>query len=279
MPETLAFDQATFDLVIAYTVQLGLKVLGALVILVLGLWAASRIKRIAARLLGRGPMMDDMVASFLAGFVYYLVVAFIAVAVLSQFGIQTTSLAALLGAAGLAVGLALQGTLSHVASGVMLLTIRPFKIGDYVEVAGHAGTVKALTLFTTELATGDNIQIVIPNGSVWSGSVVNYSTHPTRRVDLTFGISYGDDIDQAMAAIRGEIEAEARCLADPEPLIAVGNLGDSAVDIIVRVWTAAADNSGVRYGLTKAIKERFDKDGITIPYPTRTVVKPDAVDR
>ncbi|MEM6413441.1 MAG: mechanosensitive ion channel domain-containing protein [Pseudomonadota bacterium] len=252
-------------------IQWGVKALGALLVFVIGMMVASRLKRFTRVAVLRAPNLDETLASFFSSLVYYLVIAFVVIAVLSMFGIQTTGLAALIGAAGLAVGLALQGTLGHLASGVMLLAFRPFKIGDYVEAAGQAGTVKEITLFTTVMATPDNIKIIVPNGDVWSGAITNYSAYDTRRVDLVMGIAYEDDIEKAMAAIRAEIMADERSHHDPEPQIVVGNLGDSSVDIIVRVWAATADYWGLKFHLTKAIKERFDKEGINIPYPTRTV--------
>ena len=192
-------------------------------------------------------------------------------AVLSQFGIETTSLVAVLGAAGLAVGLALQGTLSSVAAGVMLLIFRPFKVGDYVEVAGKAGTVDALTLFVTELNTPDNVHIIIPNAEVWGTAVVNYSYNSTRRVDLIMGIDYGDDIDKAMTAINAEIAKDNRIHQSPEPFVAVTELADSSVNLVIRVWCDAGNYWGVKFDLTKAFKQRFDADGISIPFP-QTVI-------
>ncbi len=252
-------------------VQWGVKALGALVVFLIGMWIAGRLKRVTRNTVVRTPHLDETLAAFFASLVYYLVVAFIVIAVLSMFGIQTTGLAALIGAAGLAVGLALQGTLGHLASGVMLLAFRPFKIGDYIEAAGQAGSVKEITLFTTVLATPDNVKIIVPNGDIWSGAISNYSAYDQRRVDFVMGVAYEDDIDKAMAAIRAEIEADARAFKEPEPQIVVGNLGDSSVDIIVRVWCVTADYWGLKFDLTKAFKQRFDRDGVNIPYPTRTV--------
>ncbi|MEM9263272.1 MAG: mechanosensitive ion channel domain-containing protein [Pseudomonadota bacterium] len=263
-PETLSG-------LVELSVQWGVKALGALVVFFFGMSIAGRLKALTRRAVLNAPNLDETLAGFFASLVYYLVVAFVIIAVLSMFGIQTTGLAALIGAAGLAIGLALQGTLSHLASGVMLLAFRPFKIGDYIEAAGEAGTVKEVTLFTTVMATPDNVKIIVPNGDVWAGSISNYSAYDTRRVDLVMGIAYEDDINKAMAAIKAEIDADERAHSSPEPLIVVGNLGDSSVDIIVRVWCATADYWGLKFHLTKAIKERFDRDGINIPYPTRTV--------
>jgi len=249
----------------------GLDVIGAIAILIAGWigarWAAAAIDRALSRV-GK---LDDTLRHFFGSLVRYVVLAVTILAVLAQFGIQTASLLAVFGAAGLAVGLALQGTLSNVAAGVMLLIFRPFKIGDFVEVAGLAGTVKSVGLFVTELATPDNVQIVTPNGQIWGSAVRNFSFHPTRRVDFLLGIGYGDDIGNAMAAIDAVIAAEPRILQDPEPMKAVSNLGDSSVDLVVRVWVQSADYWGVKFDLTRAFKERFDADGIEIPFPQRTL--------
>ncbi|GAB4526656.1 MAG: small-conductance mechanosensitive channel MscS [Parvularculaceae bacterium] len=276
MPENLQIDAAVIQSLIDAGIAFGLKALSALAVLLIGLWIAGWAKKAVNALAGKSPRFDETLAKFFASIVYYVVLAFVVIAVLSTFGIQTTSLAALLGAAGLAIGLSLQGTLGHVAAGVMLLAFRPFKIGDFIEAGGHSGTVKAITLFTTELATPDNRQIIIPNGAIWGDSIVNSSAHALRRVDFVMGISYDDDIDKAIASLRAVIEADARALTDPEPQIVVGNLGDFSVDIIVRVWCNAADYWPLKFDFTKAFKERFDADGISIPFPTQIEIHQDA---
>jgi small conductance mechanosensitive channel len=200
-----------------------------------------------------------------------LVLAFTIIAVLNRFGVETTSFVAVMGAAGLAIGLALQGTLSSVAAGVMLLFFRPFKVGDYIDAAGIAGTVKKTTLFITEMATPDNVMMVVPNASLWGVPIHNYSTNPTRRLDLTVGIGYDDDMDKAQAALLALVEADARVLKDPAPMTAITNLGDNAVDVMVRFWCAAGDYWTVKFDLTKAIKASMDAQGISIPYPQRDV--------
>lgn len=249
----------------------GVNLLTAIVILIAGFWFAGRVRVWTIRALGRWPNMDEMLQGFFGTIARYLVLIFTIVAVLAKFGVQTASLIAVLGAAGLAVGLALQGTLSNVAAGVMLLIFRPFRSGHYVEAGGVAGTVKQLSLFTTELATPDNVQIIVPNSDVWGQPITNYSHHPQRRLDMTFGISYGDDIGKAMEVIRHELEADERCLKEPEAFIGVLNLGDSSVDIVVRVWMNNLDYWPAKFDLTRRIKERFDENGITIPFPVRTV--------
>jgi small conductance mechanosensitive channel len=249
----------------------GLAIVGAVIILIVGFWIAGRASAFTKRALDKPLNSDEMLKGFFGSIVRYLVIIATVLAVLGQFGIETTSLIAVLGAAGLAVGLALQGTLSNVASGVMLLVFRPFRVGHFVELGGMSGTVKGLNLFTTELATGDNVQIVIPNSSVWGQPLKNYSAHATRRVDMVFGIAYDADIDKAMGIIHAAIAADDRCHTSPDPLVVVGNLGDSSVDLTTRVWCAGGDYWGVKFDLTKKIKETFDAEGVDIPFPTRTV--------
>lgn len=259
------------DLLLPTLVEHGLAMISAIVILIAGFWFAGRTRTWTIGALRRVPGIDEMLQNFFGTMVRYLVLIFTVLAVLAKFGVQTASLIALLGAAGLAVGLALQGTLSNVAAGVMLLIFRPFRAGHYVEVGGVAGTVKLLSLFTTELTTPDNVQIFVPNSQIWGQALKNYNFHPTRRVDFLFGISYGDDIGKAMEAIRAEFEADPRCLKEPPLFMGVGNLGDSSVDITVRVWSMTPDYWPLKFELTRRVKERFDRDGITIPFPARTV--------
>lgn len=249
----------------------GMSVLGGIVILIVGWMVAGWASRWTARALGRAKNVDAMLAGFLSNLVKYVVLAVTVLAVLSRFGVQTASLIAIFGAAGLAVGLALQGTLSQLAAGVMLLLFRPFKVGDYIDAGGTAGSVKAVGLFTTELATPDNVQIIVPNGSVWGATLKNYSFHPTRRVDFLLGIGYGDSIDGAAQAITEVIQADPRSHTDPAPQIVVGDLADSSVNIVVRVWTDAGDYWGLKFDLTKRFKEAFDAKGISIPFPQRDI--------
>lgn len=259
--------QALIDFILFY----GLDVIGAILILIIGFWFAGFLKRKLHKALSKNAAVDEMLAGFLSAMAKYLIIAVTLLAVLNKFGVETTSLIAVLGAAGLAIGLALQGTLSNVASGVMLLLLRPFKVGDFVEVAGQAGTVKGVSLFTTEMSTGDNVQIIMPNSQVWGSAIKNYSAHDTRRVDLLAGISYEDDIDQAMAVIEKLAKNDDRIMTDPAPVLAVGELADSSVNLIVRLWVKSSDYWGVRWDMTKAIKQSFDKEGISIPYPQQVV--------
>lgn len=259
------------DVLLPQIVEGGTNLVIAVTILIAGFWFAGRCRLWTIQALGRVPAIDEMLKSFFGTIVRYLILIFTLLAVLAKFGVQTASLIAVLGAAGLAVGLALQGTLSNVAAGVMLLIFRPFRAGHYVEAGGVAGTVKALTLFTTELATPDNVQIIVPNSDVWGKPITNYTYHPTRRLDITFGISYDDDIGKAMDIIRREIESDDRCLKDPEAFIGVISLGDSSVNVVLRVWVLNANYWPTRFDLMRRVKERFDEGGITIPFPVRTV--------
>jgi len=197
--------------------------------------------------------------------------AFVVIAALGQLGIQTASFVAIIGAAGLAIGLALQGSLSNFASGVLLLVFKPFKAGDFVEAAGTAGSIEKIQIFTTELVTPDNKQIIIPNSAITGGTITNYSAKDTRRVDLTIGISYDDDIDKARELIFDEISIDDRILKEPEPVVLVMTLGDSSVNFALRSWAATSDYWPVYTSLTESIKKRFDKDGISIPFPQTDV--------
>lgn len=249
----------------------GLSVVGAIVILIVGWtvagWVASSIRRTSAK----SERFDTTLGSFFASMAKYAILAFTLIAVLSRFGVETTSFVALIGALGLAIGLSLQGTLANVASGVMLIIFRPFKVGDFIDCAGVAGTVKEITLFTSEIATGDNVKVIIPNGAVWGGTIKNFSSNSTRRVDMVMGIGYGANIDHAIKTMDDIVKADSRVHADPAAFFAVGELADSSVNIIVRVWVNAPDYWGVKFELTKSFKEAFDREGIDIPYP-QTVV-------
>ncbi len=269
--EFLTDGSVDVDALVTQGVDVGLLILGALFVLVVGLWFAGFVERRLHRLFKKSDKIDDTVGSFMASLGKYLVVIFTGIALLDQFGVETTSVVALLGAAGLAIGLALQGTLSNLAAGVMLLIFRPFQIGQFVKVGGESGVVKAISLFTTMMDTGDNVRIMIPNGSIWGSAITNFNYHDTRRLQIVFGISYDDNIDNAMKAISDIIAADDRCLTDPVPLVAVTELGDSSVNIMVRVWCASGDYWALNWSLLKAVKEGFDAKGVNIPYPTRTI--------
>lgn len=216
--------------------------------------------------------LDGTLRSFLGGVVKYAIFVIAVVMVLTQFGVETASLIAVLGAAGLAIGLALQGTLSNVASGVMLLFLRPFNVGDFIQYNGNSGTVKSLSLFGTELATLDNVYVYAPNSEIWNSNIYNFSRNLQRRHDLVFSISYSDDINKAFKTIQKVLDKEDRILKDDAhaPLIAVQALGGSSVDIKTRIWTEG-DHLGIKMDVIKNVKEALDKDGLNIPFPTQTL--------
>ncbi|NDR55580.1 mechanosensitive ion channel family protein [Aliiruegeria sabulilitoris] len=234
-----------------------------------GIWLSGFVSKRILKLPEQNDKFDPMLARFIASVTRWAILVFAGIFVLGTFGIQTTSLAAAIGSVGIAIGLALQGTLGHLAAGVMLVVFRPFNLGQFIEVAGHSGTVKQITLFTTELATPDNVQIIIPNGDVWSSSIINYSAHDTRRVDLVFGVSYDSDLKKTEEILNGLIAADDRFKKDPEPFVKVTNLGDSSVDFTVRVWCDAPDYWDLKFQLTRQAKEAFDTAGIDIPFPTQ----------
>lgn len=266
--EAIAFAEQNFD----WAMQLGLNVFYAAVIMVVAYWVSGRVKSFLGRIGDHKPEIDDTLFTFLGSLAQYLILALALIFVLNRFGVQTTSLVALLGAAGLAVGLALQGTLSNIAAGVMLVAFRPFKLGQFVELAGYSGTVKQITLFTTEIATLDNVQITIPNKQVWDSAIKNYSAYSTRMVDLTIGVSYSADLKLAETVMTAIVAADARGFVEPAPFIKVTDLSESSVDFKVRVWCTASDYWGLKCDLTRAIKDRFDAEGIDIPFPTRTIL-------
>lgn len=266
-----ASAQKAVDDVIAIVTAYGLDFIGAIVILIVGYWAAGWTKRAVDKGLSKSDKIDATLRIFFSSFARYIVLAITGLAVLSQFGIQTASILTIFGAAGLAIGLALQGTLSNVAAGVMLLFFRPFKVGDFVDAGGTAGTVKAITLFVTEMATPDNVQILLPNSQVWGAAIKNFSFHPTRRVDFVVGIAYEADIDTAAKVIEDTIAQDERVHADPAPFIVVSELADSSVNFTVRVWVNAPDYWALKFALTRAFKYALDKADISIPYPQRTV--------
>ncbi|RED11899.1 mechanosensitive ion channel family protein [Pontivivens insulae] len=257
----------------AWWLDLIFDVLVASVIAVVAVVVAGIAQRQVRRIGRNSERFDETLFNFLGTVARYTILVFAAIFILARFGIQTASLIAVIGAAGLAIGLALQGTLSSLASGLMLLGFRPFKIGDFVEVGGRSGTVVEIGLFATELSTPDNVQVFVPNGDVWSGAILNYSHHETRRVDLLFGVSYGTDLAQAEAAIREVIADDMRVHDDRPIMVLVTGLADSAVEFTVRVWVARADYFEVKGDLQRRVKERFDSVGIDIPYPTQTVLK------
>lgn len=252
-------------------VEYGLEVIGAAAILIVGMIAAKWLSKRAERYMNRSERFDETLTPLLAKTVRIVVIVVTVLAVLNQFGVETASLIAVLGTIGLAIGLALQGTLSNIASGIMLLLLRPFNIGDVVDIGNTSGVVDEIGLFVTEMHTFDNVAITMPNSKVWGNEIKNYSQNDIRRVDMEYGIAYDDDVDKAMRIVQEVLNADDRVLSEPEPLIAVSNLGDSAVSLRVRPWTQTENVWPLRYDLTKRIKERFDEEDITFPFPQRDV--------
>jgi len=249
-----------------------INVLVAIFILIIGFWIAGRAGKIIRGIAERYPQLDITLFSFLGALARWTIVAITIIVVLGQFGIKTTSLIALIGAAGLAVGLALQGTLSNLAAGIMLLVFRPFKVGDFVNAGGQSGTAEEISLFTTTLITPDNVTIIVPNGDIWSSPVTNFSARPTRRLDIVFGVSYGSDLKAAEKVLRDAIAADERILSTPaEPFVAVTNLGDFSVDFTIRCWCKTSDYWALKFHMLRTVKEAFDATGVEIPFPTRTV--------
>jgi len=269
MSENEASDMA--DFLMSYAVEYAIAIAGVVIILVVGFWAAGWAKRLIQKALGRSGKIDPMVAGFLASMVRYVIIAIAVISALDQFGVETTSFVALLGAAGLAIGLAFQGALGNLSAGVMLLVFRPFKQGQFIDAGGVTGTVDEVSLFVTEMHTADNVQIIVPNAALWNTAIRNFSHHATRRVDLVLGIGYGDNIGKAMDALKALAEAESRIHSDPAPMFAVSNLGDSSVDITIRLWCDAGDYWGVRFDFIRAMKEKMDEIGVEIPYPQRSI--------
>ncbi len=263
--------EAVVEALIDIGTEYGLSVIGAFVILIVGFWFAGWARRAVLRGLKRASAIDDTLAPFLATLLRYTILAFVLIAVLNQFGVQTTSIIAVLGAAGLAIGLALQGTLQNVAAGVMLLALRPFKVGDFIDAGGQAGSVIEIGLFTTELKTPDGIFKVVPNSSIWGAAITNFSRNPTRRVDVLASISYDDDIDGAQQLLMGLIEKEVRVLADPAPETMVMAMGASSIDVNMRFWVDAGDYWAVLFDMNKAVKQGLEGAGFSIPFPQRDV--------
>ncbi len=248
----------------------GLQALGAIVILIVGKVAAGIAANLSERGLTRAKV-DKALVGFLGSLVRYGVLTFAVIAALANFGIQTTSFVTVLGAAGLAVGLALQGSLSNFAAGVLILLFRPFGLGDFVEAGGVAGAVQQIGILTTVLTSPDNKKIIVPNSQIMGGTIVNYSANDTRRVDLTVGVGYGDDLGKAKAVLEKIVQDHPKVLPDPAPVIEVAELGDSSVNFVVRPWVKTPDYWEVYFDLNRTIKETFDREGVSIPFPQRDV--------
>ncbi len=248
----------------------GLNILATLAILVVGQWLAKLIGRTTKRVMTRRGV-DPTLINFTTSLVYYAALAFVVIAALNRLGVQTASLIAVLGAAGLAIGLALQGSLSNFAAGVLMIIFRPFSVGDVIEGAGVFGTVEAIQLFTTTIVTPDNATVIVPNAKIGGDNITNFTLKPTRRAETIVGISYGDSIEKARQVILDELAKDARILPDPAPAVTVGVLADSSVDLQVWAWTETPHFLAVQLALPELIKNRLDAEGITIPFPQQDV--------
>lgn len=260
----------TLSSLIEVASSIGISLLLALAIIVIGRQFVKLILRLVTVAMEKSNV-EDTVRIFVTNLLNTLLMILVFIAAINQLGIETTSIIAVLGAAGLAIGLALQGSLSNFAAGMIIVIYRPYKVGDYIEAGNHAGTVNDIQIFSTVLKTPDNKTIVVPNGSIMSGSIVNYSAQETRRVDLIVSCSYEDDIDQVKSVLEDILKKEKRVLKDPEPKIAVSELADSSVNFIFRPWVKRTDYLPVYYSLLEEIKKRFDQEGISIPYPQSDV--------
>lgn len=261
-----------YDFVVMY----GIKVVGAILILIVGRIVAGLVRRGMKKALGKANV-DVALISFFSHMAYILIMVFAVLAALAKFGLQTASFVAVLGAAGFAVGFAMQGSLSNFSAGVMLLVFRPFKVGDFIDAGGTAGVVKEIQLFATILATPDNVKVIVPNGSVFGSTIKNFAGYDTRRVDLVIGIGYDSSIEKAKDIMEDLIRKDERTLDDPPMQIAVAELADSSVNFVVRMWVKRDDYWGVKFDMTRAIKESFDEAGIEIPFPQRVIHQGKAV--
>jgi len=248
----------------------GLKLLMALIVLIIGLWIIKGLMKMITRTMVKRDV-DESLRGFLRSLLSVLLKIMLIISVAAMVGIEMTSFIAILGAAGLAVGLALSGTLQNFAGGVMILLFKPFKAGDFIEAQGYTGTVNKIQIFSTILKTPDNKTVIIPNGGLSTSSLINFSTEAQRRIDMTFGIGYGDDTEKAKKVIMSLIEADDRILKEPEPFVALAELADSSVNFVVRTWVNAADYWGVYFDMHNNVYHSFNKEGLNIPFPQMDV--------
>lgn len=256
------------ETIMHYLITYGLKILAAILILLIGLWVAKLVRRMTQKLMDKRSI-DPLITTFVGTVLHVLLVLFVVIAAISKLGVQTTSLIAVLGAAGLAVGLALQGSLSNLASGVIIITLRPFKVGDYVEAGSNAGIVESIQLFYTRMRSPDNKELMIPNSAITSSTITNYNARPERRCDMVFGVSYDADLDKTRRIIQEMLDKDERVLDEPAPMIVIGELADSSINFWVRPWVKTDDLWTFKWEYTEALKKRFDEEGITIPFPQR----------
>lgn len=268
--EVIEQSSKYMDMAMQFASEYGLKIIGAFIIFIIGKWIAKWLRNGVVKLMHKSNV-DSTLISFVQSIVYILLMIVVILAALNALGVDTTSFAAILAAAGLAIGLALQGTLGNIGSGVLIITFRPFNVGDVVTVGGETGTVAAISMFATILHTPDNKVVTVPNTSVTGGNITNFSARETRRLDLTFGIGYDDDLKLAKSVLEDIIKADERILADPAPFVGVKELGDSSVNFVFRPWVKSEDYWAVHFDMMEKVKLTFDEKGISIPYPQMDV--------
>jgi small conductance mechanosensitive channel len=266
MTQTVDKTEEYVQMAIQFGMDYGVKIIGAILIFLIGKWAARAIQSLVVKIM-RKNNLDETLVTFVESIVYILLLIVVVLASLSTLGVQTTSFVAILGAAGLAIGLALQGTLGNVGSGVMLISFRPFKVGDFVTAGGETGTVAGISIFATVLHTLDNKVVTVPNSAVTAGNITNFSEKEVRRIDLTFGIGYGDDLKFAKETLEKIMHDDDRVLSDPAPFVGVTSLGDSSVNFVFRPWVKSADYWDVYFDMHEKVKLTFDEKGISIPFP------------
>jgi len=262
--------QEILQRIYGYLAEYGLKIVGALVIFLVGRWVARLLSTLAGKAMTKAKV-DETLVRFIKDLCYVAMLTFVIIAALANIGVQTASFIALIGAAGLAVGLALQGSLANFASGVLMLIFKPMRIGDFVEAGGAKGSVKEINIFTTVLSSPDNVRIIVPNAQVMGGNISNYTVNGTRRVDMVFGISYEDDLKKAKEVIEKVLAGDERILPEPAPVVAVSALADSSVNFVVRPWVKSGDYWATYFDLTANIKLALENNGLTIPFPQRDV--------
>ena len=258
------------DLAITYSSEYGLKIIAALLIFLIGKWAVNKITAFTKHMMQKANI-DTTLVEFAESLIYFILLLMVVLASLNALGINTTSFIAVFGAASLAIGLALQGSLANVGAAVLIIIFRPFKVGDFVEAGGAVGTVEDVNLFSTIIAPVDNRTIIVPNASIIGGNITNFSQKTQRRVDLTFGIGYDDDLKLAKETLLEIINADSRVLKDPAPFVAVGELGDNSVNFTFRAWVETADYWDVHFAMIEKVKLTFDEKGISFPYPQMDV--------
>ncbi len=253
-----------------YLATYWLQVVGAIIIFVVGRWLAKLVSKVVAKVMTKAKI-DATLVNFVEDLCYVALLAFVVIAALEKLGVDTASFAVVVGAAGLAIGFALQGSLGNFAAGVILIIFKPFKVGDFVELGGKMGTVKEIQIFNTILSSPDNVRVIVPNSQVTGSSIMNYTVNGTRRVDMVIGVSYEDDLKKTRQVIEDILAADSRILKEPAPTVAVSELGDSSVNFVVRPWVNSVDYWSVRFDTIRDIKLALDKNGITIPFPQRDV--------